>query len=473
MISDHSFNPLLVQELFLSPLCIDSKYLQAVSMSAYLAYSSNKPLDNSKYVKSYFVNPKSGYVVEQASTPGSVGVVVIDGPIVSASDPWYGIKGTIEAAQELLANDADPNLVGQVLYLNTGGGAVYAIKPIGDVLTSLTKPVVTFSKEILASAGYRIAANTDHIMMYHPQGIVGSLGTMYSISDMQPMFEKWGIKFYEYYATASSMKNKTFTTAREGDGTAVIEHMLNPMNDLFISDIKAMRGDKISTEVKEIYQGETYFADPQGLQYGLVDSIGNLADAVAKVVELANGESTSSINQSFIKSNTMFGLFEKTESKFPALTALAGLAPEAITPALVEAVNKEIVAEKIPGVTLALDSSLTIAANAVKENGAALAAINAILGTNHAKSNLTEALAAYSAAAGQTATSLQAVTAERDSWKAKAVEYGAQAADVPTSTLQTETDKIPGTESKSSFYSEADAELEAAMATMKKLPGKK
>ncbi|WP_316743406.1 ATP-dependent Clp protease proteolytic subunit [Pedobacter antarcticus] len=45
-------------------------------------------------------------------------------------------------------------------------------------------------------------------------------------------------------------------------------------------------------------------------------------------------------------------------NKFKSLTALAKVAVNDITPELVQAVNDEIVAEKIPGVTLVLDSAL-------------------------------------------------------------------------------------------------------------------
>ncbi|RZK30220.1 MAG: hypothetical protein EOO61_19550 [Hymenobacter sp.] len=232
-------NQLLIEEVFGQPLCIDSNYAQSMAVLAYTAFQSNKPLSGIRYEAAYAVLPQSG--AKQSSgtyTKGSVGVVVMDNPIVQNSDSWYGIKGTIEAANELQAFDADPNIIGTVLCMNSGGGAVYAIKPIADMLSGLKKPVVTFSKQLIASAAYRIGANTDHIMMYHPQGIAGSLGTMMSMSDMQPMLEKWGMTFYDHYATASILKNKTFTDAQKGDAKALRAKMLDPMNDEFIADIK-------------------------------------------------------------------------------------------------------------------------------------------------------------------------------------------------------------------------------------------
>lgn len=464
----NQINPLLIEELFISPLHVDQKYAQALMMSAYAAFTTGKPLANNRYESAYAINPRSGEKESGEYTAGSVGMVVIDGPIVSASDPWYGIKGTIEAAQELQMLDGDTNIIGTVLYLETGGGAVYALKPIIDVLNTLQKPVVVYSKHILASAGYRIAANTNWIMMYHPQGIVGSLGTMSSFSDMQPMFEKWGMKFFEYYATESTLKNKTFNNAKDGDGKALIKNILDPMNDLFISDIKTLRGDKISSDVPAIYQGETFMADPQGLAYGLVDSIGNLQDAVAKVVELANDPGfQNSHSQKLKQSNKMFGF-----NKFSKLSALSKVAAASITADQVKAINEEVVAEGIEGVTFCLDSDLEKIE--AENKTAAQASANLITATDRVtalEAELKVANDAKSKAEGEVST----LTADRDQWKAKAIEYGAKGADEPTGGKKEGSDEIEntGAETPDFLNSEADADLAAIKANRKQLPSNK
>lgn len=478
-------NQILVEEILMSPLHIEANYAQALAMSAYFAYANKKPLTNSRFESAYSIKADTGVKQTTDSTPGSVGIVVIDGPIVSASDPWYGIKGTLEAAQELLALDADPNIIGTVLYLESGGGAVYALKPIIDVLNSLEKPVVTFSKQIIASAAYRIGANTDYIMMYHPQGIVGSLGTMSSFSDMQPMFEKWGMKFFEYYATESTLKNKTFRDAKAGDGKSLIANILDPMNDLFLSDIKALRGDKINSKDKTIYQGETYLADPTALSLGLIDATGTIQDAVAMVVSIAEGKTPSSINSNFQKSNNHMALF----NKFPKVAALKVAAGSAITAEMIKAANEELVAEGVAGVTLVLDSELEQidsenkgAGKASSENTAALTAINSLLAADNQQTTLTAAVAALKAANGIQATALTTantalatMTTDRDKWQAKAIKYGAQAAEEPTAGAQVETDKIANTspDASANFYSEADAEMAEIRKNRVQLPGKK
>jgi ClpP class serine protease len=474
-------NELIVNEILLSPLCIEPQYAQALAMSAFLTISQQKalatqqqnPRANSGYVSSYTVNAATGQK-QTVPTPGAVGIVVIDGPIVSASDPWYGLKGTLEAAQELQAFESDPNIIGTVLVLESGGGAVYAIKPIADVLSSLSKPIVTYTRQILASAAYRIAANTDYIMMYHPQGVVGSLGTMASFSDMQPMFEKWGMKFSEYYATESILKNKTYNDARQGNGAALIKNVLDPMNATFLGDIKNLRGDKLDAKTPAIYQGETFMASPQAIKLGLIDSLGNLSDAIGMVSALANGSTPSSINSTYQKSNIPMWSFN---SKFSALAGLAGVAAAQVTEAQVDAVNKEIVEQKIEGVTLVLDSALQTADEAVTGNASALTGLNAILGKGNEKQTLAEAVTAVAALnSGNTELGNKLTQAEkdRDDWKTKAEAYGDQPGELPTAGTKKDIDKIEQTNNTTvSFYSEADAELDAALGKAPKLPGKK
>lgn len=378
----------MIEEVFGQPLCIEASYLQAMAMTAYSAFSSNKPLAGIRYEAAYAINPHSGLKQAGNYNKGSVGIVVIDGPIVQTSDYWNGIKGTVEAAQELQLLDADPNIIGTVLYLNTGGGAVYAIKPITDVLSTLTKPVVTFSKTILASAGYYIAAYTSHIMMYHPQGIVGSIGTMISMSDMQPMFEKWGMKFFDYYATASSLKNKTFTDAQNGDPKAIRAFMLDPMNEQFLADIKRLRGKKIDSKTASIYQGETFLASPQGLSLGLLDSTGTLKDAVQKVVELSESgvvaetddvedpEPNPVTDPDTDPSNT---LIKSPNMKTDAIAALAGKTDP--TQDELDKANANLTEAGITGVSLMPDSLVDAAAQATIDNDT-LTTANATLQTN-------------------------------------------------------------------------------------------
>lgn len=404
-------NRLLVEEIFNQPLCIDNKYAQGLALSAYSMIMGGKMGMGSGAVDfgvaaaaMSIAEPLCAFVPGSATKqtkefkPGSVSVITLDGPVVQNSDPYYGIKGTLELGQEFLQADADPNIIAHVFANNSGGGAVYAIKPLDDIMAGLKKPVVNFSKQIVASAAYRLAARSKYIMMYHPMGIAGSLGTMSSFSDMQPMFEKWGMKFHEFYATLSTLKNQTYIQAREGDGKALIEKVLDPMNENFLAEIRELRGDKIDSKDKTIFQGETYLAT-NAITLGLIDGLGNLSDAIALAAQFAQGKpapkSVSQINNS--------------NMNFPQLQSLKG--KKTPTQEELDAANAELTEAGITGVGLYPESVVTDAAAVTTER-------------DSLKTQLNTANESLTAANGQVST----LTTENAGLKAKIAKAPAAAA---------------------------------------------
>nr|WP_199079088.1 S49 family peptidase [Pedobacter sp. ASV19] len=363
-------NQALLSEIFNQPWSIESSYVQALVLSYYTAFKSgNRPESAVKMASPYAVLQSDGSRQEKDIQPGSIGVITIDGPIVKNSDYWYGIKGTLDAAAEFQAFDANPNIIGIILALNSGGGAVYAIKPLTDVLSQRTKPLVILSQEYLCSAAMRIAAHGDSRIMYHPQGIVGSIGTMYSNSNLQPMLEKWGMEFHEVYATLSTLKNKTFTEVLKGKYELLKERMLDPMNEDFIAEMKSLMGHLIDSKTPGIWAGETYLGT-EAVKLGLISAIGNFSDAIQEVIQHSN-TSNSPIT------NTINMKFEK-------LTALAGNT-EPSQEAL-DLANAELTAAGVTGATLVADSLITEAESVTKERDA-LKATNLELSNSLATAN--------------------------------------------------------------------------------------
>jgi ClpP class serine protease len=405
-------NPLLIQEIFNQPWCINNTYAQGLLMAAASKYFGTPAINgqaaiNTGFEAVYAMVPQSATKQSSKFSPGSVGIVAINGPIVQNSDERNGIKGTLQAADEFLMLDADPNIIAHLFYNNSGGGAVYAIKPLDDVIAGLTKPVVTFSKEILGSAAYRLAARTKHIMMYHPQGIVGSIGTMASYSDLQPMFEKWGMNFQEFYATMSTLKNKTYSDAKKGKGKALIANVLDPMNTGMLAEIDSFRGDKLDKTDKTIYQGETYLAS-KGLDLGLIDSLGTFNDALSYAAVLGRAQN---------KPRTISTL-NSVNMKFPKVFSLAGVATP--TAAQLDQANAELGEAGITGLVLMPESIVDEAATTT----ASLTAAQSELAT--AKLEVTRLTSDLSTANGSVST----LTTENAGLKAKIAKAPAAAAPV-------------------------------------------
>src|SRR3546814_17883350 len=122
------------------------------------------------------------------------------GPVMKHSQ-FCGPRGTVDYARELLSLESDPNVIGTVFYIESGGGQSYAVKPLTDVMQRIKKPLVVLGGSVVASAAYYIAAFAREIVVEHPRSVIGTIGTMLAYQDIQTALEKLGVAFQDIYAT--------------------------------------------------------------------------------------------------------------------------------------------------------------------------------------------------------------------------------------------------------------------------------
>lgn len=194
--------------------------------------------------------------------------------------------GTEEIASALAAALASPNVTGAVLRIDSPGGQVVSIAPLLDVIQSSNKPIVTLA-DTCASAAYYVASATDYIMAENNiSARFGSIGVVIGFADYTAYYEDKGIKLHEIYADQSTHKNDGYNEALKGNYEPIKTNMLNPLAVQFQNHVKAARGSKLNTAIEGILAGRMFYAQ-DALNYGLIDGIGNLTAALAKVRQLA------------------------------------------------------------------------------------------------------------------------------------------------------------------------------------------
>ena len=109
---------------------------------------------------------------------------------------------------------------------------------------------------------------------------------MCSFWDFEPYFEKLGLKKIVAKATKSSMKNKIFDDLKDGKSEDYIKNILDPMNEQFLAEVKAMRS-KLSElgDDAPVLQGESFYTAPAE-EIGLIDGKRTLAEAIVEVAQL-------------------------------------------------------------------------------------------------------------------------------------------------------------------------------------------
>ncbi len=223
----------------------------------------------------------------------SVAIVSIKSPILKYSQSC-GPKGTKELGEILTKLDNDPAIKGIVLDIDSGGGQVSGTAEFAELIHNLKKPVVTYTDGMLASAAYYIASAGNHIISNKHADRIGSAGTYIELIDVSGVIEKAGGKIHTVYATQSTKKNEEIRKLLDdNDSSLIIKQILDPITDKFHTEIFCYR-PQLDEKVKDGRAVSPAIA----LQLGLVDSIGNLADAVAKVNELADSNSNNHIDMS-------------------------------------------------------------------------------------------------------------------------------------------------------------------------------
>lgn len=222
---------------------------------------------------------------EIGMTPeGSIGVVMITGPMIKYGN-WY-CWGSDELVSFARAFDNDPNIIGQIWLLDTGGGSVNAIAPYLDFLKTKKKPVVGLA-DTCASAGYYIGCATDALYADNEvSAMFGSIGVMTTMYNYKKMMEELGVQEINIYADQSSYKHKTYLEAMEDKPEGFKQEFLNPLAITFQDRVKLERPN-INLDIEGIIEGKMFYAQ-QALEYNMIDGITNMAGAIAKVKLLAS-----------------------------------------------------------------------------------------------------------------------------------------------------------------------------------------
>lgn len=227
-----------------------------------------------------------GYVTHKQSPKvpqgRKINVVNMEGTMLR-DDAGCGMVGTRTLAHRLREADEDPNVIGHILRIDSGGGAANSVPDLAEAIQACQKPVVAFVDGFMCSAAMYAGSYCRHIMANREDNRVGCIGTMIQIADYpRQAKDSMGQVHLRIYADGSEEKNDEFESALENDFKLVKERILNPANEKFKADIRHNRPATRDDQLK----GRTYMAkDALGT---LIDSIGDFAAAVDKVLELSN-----------------------------------------------------------------------------------------------------------------------------------------------------------------------------------------
>jgi len=200
------------------------------------------------------------------------------------------VEGAITDAREVVAQlhryRDQPNVKAVVLRIDSPGGAV---APSQEIYTEVVKfrretgkLVVASLGGVAASGGYYVAAATDRIVA-NPGTITGSIGVIMQIPNLGGLLEKVGIratiiKSGQYKDLASITRDLTEPERQ------ILQGVMDDVHSQFIEAVATGRRME-RAKVEPLADGRI-FSGRQALGLGLVDELGDLADAVDRAARL-------------------------------------------------------------------------------------------------------------------------------------------------------------------------------------------
>lgn len=222
------------------------------------------------------------------SVGDSIAVIHIDDTISGTS----GItpEGILDQLDQAMDDDAVKAIV---LRVDSGGGTVAASQEIMLEVRRVreVKPIVVSVGDICASGAYMIASQCDEIVAA-PGSSVGRIGVISQVTNVQELLSKLGIQFTtltagEYKDAGSPYRSLT------PEETAMLQAELDAIYEEFIADVAEGRGLP-EEKVREMATGWVWLGN-EALEMGLIDSIGNYNDAIARAAELGGIEGDPNI----------------------------------------------------------------------------------------------------------------------------------------------------------------------------------
>ncbi len=197
-----------------------------------------------------------------------VGVIEINGIIAESKNILNHLKRFRE----------DNAIKAIVVRVNSPGGAVGPSQEIFREIkkTSATKKVVASMGTIATSGGYYIAAGANGIVA-NPGTITGSIGVIMGFTNYEELLHKIGlvpivVKSGEYKDIGSPVREM------KPEEKKILQEFAKKIHGQFIKDI--VDGRKMEREKVESLADGRIFTGQESKQFGLVDRLGNLEDAI-------------------------------------------------------------------------------------------------------------------------------------------------------------------------------------------------
>ncbi|EEE2253161.1 signal peptide peptidase SppA [Salmonella enterica subsp. diarizonae] len=264
---------------------LDHKLVDALASSADVEKALTKQFGWSKTENNYRAISYYDYSLKTpADTGGTIAVIFANGAIMDGEETPGNVGGDTTASQ---IRDArlDPKVKAIVLRVNSPGGSVNASEVIRAELAAAKaagKPVVVSMGGMAASGGYWISTPANYIVA-SPSTLTGSIGIFGVINTVENSLSSIGV--HSDGVSTSPLADISMAKALSPEVQQMMQLSIEYGYKRFITLVADAR-KRTPEQIDKIAQGHVWTGEDAKAN-GLVDSLGDFDDAVAKAAELA------------------------------------------------------------------------------------------------------------------------------------------------------------------------------------------
>ncbi len=240
------------------------------------------------------VKPLEEKVLEGAGKP-KILLVDLDG-VISFKEESDGLKLVKQPSkvaffrEALLKAEADPDVAGVIVRINSPGGTVAASDAIyHEILRFKQKkrvPVYAHILEVGASGGYYVAAASDRILA-SPTAVTGSIGVIALRLNLEGLLSKVGVSGETYKSGPKKDFWSPFRPATEEE-KKMIGGIVERLYGRFLEVVYAGRQKVLTREdLKPLADGRIFTA-PEALEARLIDGVAYLEESVESLKAAQN-----------------------------------------------------------------------------------------------------------------------------------------------------------------------------------------
>lgn len=228
-------------------------------------------------------------------------IIKVEGLIMDV-DSDSSLFGSSYASSQSICRDIDSAIEDEdvraiILSIDSPGGDVYATDVVYKKILEAQSygiMIVALFRNTAASGGYYIAAPADQIVS-SPLSLTGSIGVRLDVQSLSGLYEKLGIETRTI--TNQEGEYKTGEGLFDDDPNGEEDEIYKKLVDEYFNQFLTVVADGREIEESELlqYADGRIFSGQQAYEIGLVDTLGDMDDAISAAESLAGIENPTVI----------------------------------------------------------------------------------------------------------------------------------------------------------------------------------